>query len=1107
MAGIDSLFQILGAAAFCAKPPYAPFGYLAVTIMEVLFSGSESDSAFFSSLASLLDELDEAIKEVHELKIITIENHLVNIQAAIKDYTDTLRRQWSSEPAPARADEDWEPSLAFFYNPQNEDDSLIKILQDHLAKLLDASNHAEIMWSMRDLYDPKGSFSLYSYYLLAVTAYLSCHRQLGSAYAMVANKIADTNRQELLSKPAQVTAIPMDAPLLHGLRDQGMSLRRPDPQIMLKAGENPMGSDQEFMNWTDLHWRTVNSHLALVTDPIVWQSDDQSHRLTNARLNVGISAGFYNQLWYCCIDLWRRAETSLSMPAEIYRHFRRVYTKGRWLYSSYGFGHGWLTVHHIDKGVSVDDYTDLLPPDGSTNEPCSRQWLDSWYEDLRKAHPGIKLANLSSNSPSTLTRDDQREYLETFRGIFGIGILDSRCTLYLLQRLRKQLMAWRLCQDVSSDISKVYAAAWPTTGELSALVARLDETIPCSWEYGADYLPNVLASLETRWNDMAGNNGTGTERNPSKLAWMQGANAWWRDRSNADQTAMPLLPETIALILEVWLASAIRADQLQKELRGKDDNYEAYDCYEYLKSRVISLDATTLQTKNDNVPDGATPMSCTFPASGLATQNHVDEDFDKASYDQHRGEIRKAWKRIRQAKLDDLLQANYGLKPSVPEASASESIVQGWSDGLIDFSDNLPLQKPEETITRINSEAGLLAPAGADKLWKEGNSISYSYQLRSLSSFKRSGSDQLSQESNPSAKILFGDEVTLGTFNPDHGIAVQIPRDRLMLARQFTLWRTITASNKQVLSKQWIGSGSFHPGQTEPSVFHDGRLPAPDPLSNDAISHAPADTQPPSEPEWIDGHFAQYQIVFFDSYGPPAPSAPSQFSTPFPIAAKAGIQVRIQPDKARLATQAQLNRRIVQVDASGTITVVGKLKAIGKGTFPVDAAEVDSGLIVMDGHAPLAPVPVVFSLQMSLKGLELVRSDAPGNPPVWSSYDPKSRSLPEVRMAILQGDGNFVLYDANRQAHWASNTMEEAGKSNSQHCLRLRANGELTIVSAINLDQVVPNGMLHAGDDKLPCDRPAVFLRSGEVMLPGQSLAIDNQSPSVSIEIAISMES
>jgi hypothetical protein len=64
--------------------------------------------------------------------------------------------------------------------------------------------------------------------------------------------------------------------------------------------------------------------------------------------------------------------------------------------------------------------------------------------------------------------------------------------------------------------------------------------------------------------------------------------------------------------------------------------------------------------------------------------------------------------------------------------------------------------------------------------------------------------------------------------------------------------------------------------------------------------------------------------------------------------------------------------------------------------------------------------------------------------------------------------------------------------------LRLRANGELAIVNSINENQVLPgnsDALIHPGDAQLPLDRPDVFLRSGELMLPGQALSIDNQSP------------
>ena len=94
----------------------------------------------------------------------------------------------------------------------------------------------------------------------------------------------------------------------------------------------------------------------------------------------------------------------------------------------------------------------------------------------------------------------------------------------------------------------------------------------------------------------------------------------------------------------------------------------------------------------------------------------------------------------------------------------------------------------------------------------------------------------------------------------------------------------------------------------------------------------------------------------------------------------------------------------------------------------------------------------------------------------------------------MQMDGNLVIYDKAMKPYWASNTMEGEGNINSDQVLRLRANGELAIVNSIKDSRIIAI-LMAAAEPTIPLDRPDVYLRSGEMMLPDQVLSIGNQSP------------
>jgi hypothetical protein len=208
--------------------------------------------------------------------------------------------------------------------------------------------------------------------------------------------------------------------------------------------------------------------------------------------------------------------------------------------------------------------------------------------------------------------------------------------------------------------------------------------------------------------------------------------------------------------------------------------------------------------------------------------------------------------------------------------------------------------------------------------------------------------------------------------------------------------------------------------------------------------------------------------------------------------AACGLKLSIASDPLGIATSVQVQRQII--DPTGI--VLEKLKPIALHAFPVSSHPGVRLLTLIDGDTAPPPSPVIVKLQMTTKGLELRRSDQQANP-VWSSANNQS-SGKDMASCRMQLDGNLVIYDKDWKAYWASNTMESAGKTNSRYALRLRANGELAIVNSINENQVLPgnnNALIHSGDAQLSIDRPDVFLRSGELMLPGQELSIDNQSP------------
>ena len=418
-------------------------------------------------------------------------------------------------------------------------------------------------------------------------------------------------------------------------------------------------------------------------------------------------------------------------------------------------------------------------------------------------------------------------------------------------------------------------------------------------------------------------------------------------------------------------------------------------------------------------------------------------------------------------------------------------MVQNWLNGLLDetLNDDLRLPTPDAISTSdIITTPGLLPPTTGASLWKEGATVQYSYQLRGLSSFKATGNDQLSEVSNLSAPI------TLGPDTVTCGFSVRVPRDKLLLARQFILFRTLTAndgSNKQTTT--FVGSGHFDPGQLEGTIFHDGNPPKPQPLDPGNIAVCETAKPPKGSQHWLKGYKIHYGLQYLDAAGTSRPTAISDLSEPVVITAETcGLQLTIPSDALGIATAVQVQRRIL--DSNGT--EVEKLRAIALHPFPAATHPGVRMLTLIDGDTTPPPAPIVVQLRMTSQGLELRRSDQTN--PIWSSAN--NQSAGQVMASCrMQSDGNLVIYDKNLKAYWASNTMEAAGKTDSKHALRLRANGELAIVNSINENQVLPGNnnalMIHPGDTNLPLDKPDVFLRSGELMLPGQELSIDNQSP------------
>ena len=1068
-----SIFQISGAAMFCLPPPFMAYGYLANTILDVFFAGSDSSGSFFDGLAEAIATMK---RDIEQIKITGLLNDLGKIKDPIDAYKQSLENKWNELQDDPKENPDQLPGLDFFDDPNSTEfqNSLRGRLEQFFnapkGGLEDAVSAASNMWNSRQAYDPKGEWSLLMWRLLAYTSYLSCSRQLASTYAMIANLRGNTNHQKLADR-------------------SWSGDYRPDPSVLLTGD----GDGSQLAYWTSKHWSQVRSHIKLVKSPYAWPESLRSQRtLIDARLSTENNRGYYDQLWFTFVDTWRRAELTLSMPAEIYRWCHREvdgFTAGTY-YNSRAFAHGWVTSKSTNKNLNpIDADDDLLPPSGDRKTPGTQQWLLAWYQEMCALHTIAWL----DDKTDRISAEDQCRFLESFNGIFKIGRLHQpKWSYFLLQTIRKQLQAWRLQASITVDPSKGFAdpvrlhgAAWPTTGELSRIVKCLDQALPCSWQTGPDYLNQVLAVLKDRWKDMA-NSGA----DPSHLDWAKDENKnslnyWWKDRRNADQRPMPFLPETIALVLEVWLAGAIKANQLQQPIRDSGHPRNEGDfILNHLRSHNCELAAD--DDENQGKLAYQLPASIDKPNPFDSTD---DVPNDKGEYDSNRDLIRNSWICKREQALDTLLANSYGLQPSNPEAGESEMMAQQWINGLLDESlnDDLKLQKPTIKITSIQTEPGLSKPILGAALWKEGNKIYYSYQLRGLSSFQATGNDQLSEVSDLSAPFVLDEE------SAKSGTTIEIPRDDLLLAKQFLIFRTIVDTTKPPTDpakepKTWIGSGHFDPGQLEPSVFHDGNPPVPKQLDTANVTVEPASKPPTGVSHWNQGNKVQYGLQYLDASGTGKVTPLSTLSEAIEISNPAhGFRLIIEADANGIATAVQVHRQIL--DPAGL--VVERLKPIALRTFPLLDQSKPQSITIFDADVASPPPPIIFCLRMTRKGLELTRTDSQA--PVWTSAGgtPLREDVTSCRM---QGDGNLVIYDKDLHPHWSTDTMEAPGKTDSQRALRLRANGELAIVDCIRSGQVIKKPLV-AGDEKLGFDRPDVFLRNGELMLLDQVLRSDNQSP------------
>jgi len=1073
----NSFFQISGAAMFCLPAPFMAYGYLANTVLEVLFGSSNSSSSFLNGLSEAIKSIDQRLAQI---ETIQIKEDINALRTPIDVYRQNLENKYNNLPRPHKDDPNQLPPLEFFDDPKGFQQSLRGLLENSFVDttgLPSAVSKAEYMWGDRQLYDQKGEWSLLLWLLVAYSSYLSCSRQLATTYATIANLRGNTNYQEL--------------------SDQAWTdSYRPDRSVLLTTN----GEASELSYWTSKHWSQVQSHIKLVKSDYTWHESLESKKaLWNARLDPSTSKGCYDRAWFIFIDLWRRGQLTLSMPTEIYRWVKRRFddASGPGYWDSRAFVHGWPASQVVIKGKTALDSADadLLPPNGPPDKPGSQQWLRQWYSDLcdlqKKAVPWL------DTETATITPKDQNKFLESFGGIFTIGAQhQATWTFFLLKTIREQLQAWRLKSDVAIDITggvkavdKLHGAAWPTTGELNRIIRRLDQAVPCSWETGPDYLKTVLQTLKNRWQEMA-NSGS----DPSGLAWMQGEKYWWGDRSNADNQPMPLLPETIVLVLEVWLGGAIRADRLQQPIQGdlsqQVNLHGSGDEAGYL-SRHLTNNYCKFRADYKDPENIAYQIPEDLYVQGSSRRE--DSPNNKDFYDSNREIIRQAWVRKRENDLDQLLNENYGLTPSSITLGLSESMAQNWINGLLDLNDDLKLRTPDKLIQDIQMEPGLDKPTLGALLWKPGNTVSYSYQLRRLSSFQAIGNDSLSEESDLSAPITLDEETV------NNGIAMRIPRDEDMLASQFLIFRKLVDTSKPKAdpnreSKIWIGSGHFNPGQIEPSIFHDGNPPIPSKLDNTAVTIEKSSKPPKGVSHWINSNKIQYGLQYFDARGKSSiPTKLSELSDPIEISNDAcGFKLKIPSDPLGIATSVQVKRTIIDRDGQ---TLEG-LKTLDKVyTFPFSDHPGTQFVEVLDADVTPPSAPVVFRLRMTTKGLELSRTDQPT--PVWTTHS-GTQNPPDLTSCRMQGDGNLVIYDKNLCPHWASNTMETEGKTNSEHVLRLRANGELAIVNSIKDDKVI-KVLLAAAQPPLPLDRPDVFLRRGEMMLPDQILSIDNQSPQRSI--------
>lgn len=1047
----NALYQISNAAALCLPEPYVGLGMLTNTILGLMFGTSDS-SNYLDAFSTTLTRID---KDVHQIKDTQLSDDLGKIKDPIGTYNQRVSMKWAVSTEDNDDDNPSLPDIDFF-DREDDPSSLRRLLESSFNDengLYHAIQRAEAVWSERKLRDAKGEWGLLSYLLLAYTTYLNCSRQLASTYAMIANLRGQTNHQDLL-----------DPTWTGG--------HRPDPRKLLTSD----GDSNALTRWTGSHWDRVSDHIKLVKSIYEWPESLNSHRsLADVRIKI-ISkdfGGYYDKTWFTMIDLWRRAEVAASRPVEIYR-----YTISFYFPAAIRFAHGWPASRRVaDQFCEIYADDDLLPPPGSINTPGTQQWLLQWYKDLSDLHKDVWF----NDQTERITAESQSKIIACLEPAFLIGIHNPPWTYFLLQTIRKQLQRWRLNTPVAinpntpegqGEVDRLHGAAWPTSGELSRIIDKLDQALPCSWSDRTDYLWHVLESLKSCWTDMAHSGA-----DPSRISWMQGEKYWWRDRRNADQRPMPLLPETIALILEVWLAGAIRADRLQRPIReGDAGSYKDTDLIQRLNDNYCELKATAANE------DSQHPDAYAIPGDlAVRKDTPLAMDFDKAFYDAHRDEIHDAWVATRASTVDALCEP-FGLMPSKPDLSPAEMLVQNWLNGLLDESlnDDLKLQKPTKLI-EATSEPGLGKPSIKDaSMWQEGALVSYSYQLRGLSSFQASGNDHLSEES------ALSDPVILDAETAQSGMAIKIPRDELLLARQFMLYRTITLG--VTTSKLSIGSGHFDPGQLEPALFHDGNPPTPKTLetSNISVAH---ESKPPKDADWIPGNFVRYGLQYLDSNGRNIPSESSALSEPFRIDdPNFGLSLTIPSDDHGIATSVQVTRQILDQSQE---KVVAKLKVIAKHTFPISDHPGLRTVEILDADLSPAPAPVVFSLHMSQGGLDLTRSDQTN--PVWSS-DPGRHANQDQTSCRMQGDGNLVVYNKDLRAYWSSDTMESAGQTNSQRALRLLPNGELAIVDSLKTGNVVK--LIMAGDPKLPKDdRPAVYLRNGDMMLPGQFLSIDNQSP------------